>query len=72
MRLLENDYLGGHGSRGSGEITFEDIEIRVRRPKDYAFPFNEGVLMIEHAPSLLEPPLNDVAMLAQVRAAIGG
>jgi len=27
MRLLENDYLGGHGSRGSGRIKFKDIEV---------------------------------------------
>ena len=27
MKLLENDYLGGHGSRGSGRIKFKDIEL---------------------------------------------
>ncbi len=27
MKLLENDYLGGHGSRGSGRIKFKDIDL---------------------------------------------
>ena len=27
MRLLENDYLGGHGSRGSGRIKFNNLEV---------------------------------------------
>jgi len=26
MKLLQNDYLGGHGSRGSGRIKFNNIE----------------------------------------------
>lgn len=26
MKLLQNDYLGGHGSRGSGRIRFNNIE----------------------------------------------
>lgn len=27
MRLLQLDYLGGHGTRGSGRVSFEDIEL---------------------------------------------
>lgn len=34
MRLLENDYLGGSGSRGYGRIAFKDIKIEYRG-KDY-------------------------------------
>lgn len=30
MQLLEDDYLGGSGSRGSGKIVFEGVEIRAR------------------------------------------
>ncbi|MBC7332127.1 MAG: type III-A CRISPR-associated RAMP protein Csm3 [Synergistetes bacterium] len=30
MRLLEDDYLGGHGSRGHGVISFMDISIAFR------------------------------------------
>jgi CRISPR-associated protein Csm3 len=36
MRLLEDDYLGGYGSRGSGKVRFENIEV-VFRPKAYYF-----------------------------------
>jgi len=35
MRLLEDDYLGGHGSRGSGRIKFRDVSVSLRRPKYY-------------------------------------
>lgn len=27
FKLIQNDYLGGHGSRGSGRIKFNDLEI---------------------------------------------
>ncbi|NAZ06828.1 MAG: type III-A CRISPR-associated RAMP protein Csm3 [Thermocrinis sp.] len=36
MRLLEDDYLGGYGSRGSGKVWFENIEV-ILRPKAYYF-----------------------------------
>jgi CRISPR-associated protein Csm3 len=36
MHLLENSYLGGSGTRGSGKVKFADIEI-VFRPKVYYF-----------------------------------
>jgi CRISPR-associated protein Csm3 len=32
MKLLENDYLGGSGSRGYGQITFQNIETEVYSP----------------------------------------
>ncbi len=35
MRLLENDYLGGYGSRGSGQIRFESVKITWRSKTDY-------------------------------------
>jgi CRISPR-associated protein Csm3 len=28
MKLLQLDYLGGHGSRGSGRVSFENIELK--------------------------------------------
>lgn len=33
--LLEDDYLGGSGSRGYGRIEFKDLEIGVKTLKDY-------------------------------------
>ena len=34
MRLLEDDYLGGSGSRGYGKIEFKDLKI-INKPKEY-------------------------------------
>jgi CRISPR-associated protein Csm3 len=65
MRLLEDDYLGGHGSRGSGEIAFRDIVVRVRRPEDYTVPFGEGAEAARGG-SLFDEALNTEALLDQV------
>jgi CRISPR-associated protein Csm3 len=35
MQLLQDDYLGGLGSRGSGKIVFENLAISVRSRQDY-------------------------------------
>jgi len=35
MQLLEDDYLGGSGSRGSGKVAFTDIEISTRARGSY-------------------------------------
>ena len=34
MKLLEDSYLGGHGSRGYGKIRFENIRV-LKRPKEF-------------------------------------
>lgn len=35
MQLVEDDYLGGSGSRGSGRVKFTDIHVTLRSSKDY-------------------------------------
>jgi CRISPR-associated protein Csm3 len=35
MQLLEDDYLGGQGSRGSGKITFQGLKITIRYGDSY-------------------------------------
>jgi CRISPR-associated protein Csm3 len=35
LQLLEDDYLGGQGSRGSGKVRLENIRVEMRG-KDYA------------------------------------
>ena len=35
MKLLEDDYLGGQGSRGSGKVKFRNIQVRVRKGAAY-------------------------------------
>jgi CRISPR-associated protein Csm3 len=34
MELLEDDYLGGHGVRGSGKVSFKNITVELK-PKAY-------------------------------------
>lgn len=43
MQLVEDDYLGGSGSRGSGKVRFRNIRVYARGRKDYSAPmtFNE-------------------------------
>jgi CRISPR-associated protein Csm3 len=36
MQLLEDDYLGGSGSRGSGKVAFQNITVTTRARGDYA------------------------------------
>jgi CRISPR-associated protein Csm3 len=36
MQLLEDDYLGGSGSRGSGKVAFQNITVYTRARGDYA------------------------------------
>jgi len=35
MQLLQDDYLGGLGSRGSGKVVFENLSISIRSRQDY-------------------------------------
>jgi CRISPR-associated protein Csm3 len=35
LRLLEDDYLGGNGSRGYGRVQFNDLTITLKTVKDY-------------------------------------
>lgn len=35
LQLLEDDYLGGHGSRGSGKVRFSDITVSIRSRASY-------------------------------------
>jgi CRISPR-associated protein Csm3 len=34
LQLVEDDYLGGLGSRGSGKVKFEDLKLTCRRPDE--------------------------------------
>lgn len=38
LQLVEDSYLGGQGSRGSGQVRFTDVEISVRGGDQYAGP----------------------------------
>lgn len=36
LQLLEDDYLGGYGSRGSGKVAFRQISVAARSAQDYS------------------------------------
>ena len=36
LRLVEDDYLGGQGPRGSGKVAFTDLQVICKPGKDYA------------------------------------
>lgn len=46
MRLLEDNYLGGSGSRGFGQIKFENIKL-TKRTTDYYKEANEEEIIVE-------------------------
>ena len=35
LELVQEDYLGGQGTRGSGKVTFEDLTLTLRQNKQY-------------------------------------
>jgi len=42
MELLQDDYLGGLGSRGSGKIAFENLVVTLKRADSYRRPVPLG------------------------------
>jgi CRISPR/Cas system CSM-associated protein Csm3 (group 7 of RAMP superfamily) len=60
MHLVQDDYLGGQGSRGSGQIVFNKLGVRLLVGKDYHTvedePFKELSLekLLEHKKALLD------------------
>jgi CRISPR-associated protein Csm3 len=48
MQLLEDDYLGGQGSRGSGKIAFQNVQVWVRSRTDYRqlWSFSEQAMTV--------------------------
>lgn len=56
MLLLQDDYLGGSGSRGSGKVAFKDIVVYLKTSADYGDP--KGV----HYPTV-EALYQDIAQL---------
>ncbi|MCS7214162.1 MAG: type III-A CRISPR-associated RAMP protein Csm3 [Candidatus Calescibacterium sp.] len=47
MSLLEDSYLGGGGSRGSGKISFEDVRIIKRDVNEYYIGGGEDKIILE-------------------------
>ncbi len=55
LQLVEDDYLGGHGSRGSGKVAFEKLRITCRNTAAYTteHQFNKGEAL-DTLPALLD------------------
>lgn len=51
MKLLEDDYLGGHGSRGYGKVKFKNIKIEYRS-KDYYTEAKESKIICNNIDEL--------------------
>ena len=47
LRLLEDDFLGGHGSRGYGKVEFQEIELVAKKAKWYQEPKDEHLRRFE-------------------------
>ena len=66
LQLVEDDYLGGAGARGSGQVEFRDISIVVKNTSDYQSP----IAVVEHAnvACLME---NYTAILETIHKSLG-
>lgn len=67
IQLLEHDYLGGSGSRGSGKVAFENIQIVLRRKADYF----EHAEPVGSFPTLSELMTAREDLLGKIRKALG-
>ncbi len=68
MQLVEDDYLGGSGSRGSGKVQFKDIKISVRSSQYYGIQHK-----YEKKFDTLQQVSDDYeALIGWARALIGG
>ena len=47
MRMLEDDYIGGHGTRGYGRIAFREVHLLHKTIEDYEKD-NQPHLLLEH------------------------
>ena len=48
MKLIEDNYLGGSGSRGFGQITFDNVKIS-KRNNDYYIENKEEEIIVENS-----------------------
>ena len=68
MELLEDDYLGGSGSRGSGKIAFRKLKVKFKSRKYYEDPRAVSIITLAEGDSVAA--LRDVDYQSQISAAI--
>jgi CRISPR-associated protein Csm3 len=68
MSLLEDDYLGGSGSRGSGQVRFEGLKVTLKAGRDYKEMYHSADLAtVETVTNQLEDILSQIKQhIAQV------
>lgn len=69
MELLEDDYLGGSGSRGSGQIAFENLTMTFKSRECYE---NADVAPITITENVDIKELRESDYIAKIRSAISG
>ena len=68
MELLEDDYLGGSGSRGSGKIAFRKLKVKFKSRKYYEDPRSVPVTTLAEGDGVAA--LRDVDYQSQISEAI--
>lgn len=68
MELLEDDYLGGSGSRGSGKIAFRDLEVIFKSRKYYEDPRSVSLITLAEGDGVAA--LRDANYQSQILGAI--
>lgn len=66
LSLVQDDYLGGHGSRGSGKVAFKDLSVTVRAGISYASEQRKGFTELAN---LVEDAGLDAWLRAKLRLA---
>lgn len=69
LQLLEDDYLGGLGSRGSGKVTLANIKVIVKSQADYDHPVSVHPDETGYA-SLAELVVNYAALQEKIETAL--
>lgn len=67
MQLVEDDYLGGLGSRGSGKVRFTNIRVAVRPRSTYL----EAPVPVGEYPALADLGANRAALVNQIKQHLG-
>jgi len=71
LQLLEDDYLGGLGSRGSGKVRFKAIKIFVRKQATYLDDAQAGVSPLYEFATLGDLLAKRAEVLEKIKKALG-